>query len=466
MHYRQNNGPIVPLGLSGRVSWNSPPPGAGELAMEVDLQGRLNDLRATLSRKEQTRSDDVEDGEEKATDVDWPLVFELAGLDITKFEPATPTVRPEGFADARLAWTGTIPDYNDRAVRVEAASLEGKPVFFSKIISSDSLWTTEGEPAQQQSGTGFLIAAVVMLVIIGLLVIGGALFLAVRNLKLGRGDRKGAFRIAAFVFSMRSLHWALAGDHVGHPAEIVPLVVAICGATTLALLAWIVYVACEPYVRRLWPEAMVSWTRVLSARFRDPLVGRDVLIGCTFATAISLISVTILWVATKIGLIGVVPMQQHVILLRGGRYAVGELFSVCLTSTAAALVIMMLFLLLRMICRKTLIAGVMFCLLWGIIGGLNFIGVFGAGTGVLGVALQISTVSLLVVVLVRFGLLALVACMIFAGLSNISLLTFNASAPFFGLGLFITAVAFTLAAYGWHTSLAGRSLMQDTLLEP
>jgi len=194
-------------------------------------------------------------------------------------------------------------------------------------------------------------------------------------------------------------------------------------------------------------------------------VGRDLLIGCTFGTAMGLIGGICFWVATKMGLIGVIPMQQHLVLLRGGRYAVGELFSSFLTSTAAALVIMMLFLLLRMICRKTIIAGVVFCLLWGIFGGLQFIGVWGVGAGVLGVVVQISTVSLLVVALVRFGLLALVACMIFVGLSNISLFTFNASAPFFGLGLFITAVAFALAAYGWHTSLAGRSLMQDTLLK-
>ena len=286
MDYRQDNGPIVPLALNGRVSWNSPPPNAGEVAMEVDLQGRLNVLRVTPSRKEDSGGNSSEDGEAEATEtdapkpetaaepanVDWAEVFELAGLDITQFESATPTVRPFGFADERLAWTGTIPDYNDRAARVEAASLEGKPIFFYKMISSDSLWPSEAGQTQAQLGTSFFIAALVLLVVAGLLVLGGALFPAVRNLKLGRGDRKGAFRIAAFVFLMRSLDWALAGDHVGHPQEILPLVMAICGATTLALLAWVVYVACEPYVRRLWPEAMVSWTRVLSARFRDPLV--------------------------------------------------------------------------------------------------------------------------------------------------------------------------------------------------
>ena len=81
------------------------------------------------------------------------------------------------------------------------------------------------------------------------------------------------------------------------------------------------------------------------------------------------------------------------------------------------------------------------------------------------IALQITLFALLVFVLLRFGLLVLVVFSIFSGLANLSLLTFDSSAPFFGLGLFVTAVAFALAIYGWRTSLAGRSLMQDSLLK-
>ena len=389
----------------------------------------------------------------------------MAGLDITQFESATPAVRPFGFADERLAWTGTIPDYGDRATRIEAASLDGKAIFFDKMISSDPLWPSEAGKSQPLLGSGLFIAALVLLVVVGLLVLGGALFLAVRNLRLGRGDRKGAFRVAAFVFLMRSLHWALAGDHVGHPLEGLPLVTAICGATTLALLAWIMYVACEPYVRRLWPEAMVSWTRVLSARIRDPLVGRDVLLGCTMASLLGLVQLTAFWVAARMDVIGVVPMQQYLVLLRGGRYAVGEVFSSLLTSASVALGILMLFLILRLICRKTAIASVVFCLVWGAFGALQFAGLWGARAGVLGFVLQALSLGFIVWVLVRFGLLALVAFMVYSNLGNITPLTFDTSAPFFSLGLFYTAVVFALVAYGWHTSLAGRSLMQDNLLK-
>ncbi len=38
-------------------------------------------------------------------------------------------------------------------------------------------------------------------------------------------------------------------------------------------------------MRRRWPHAIISWTRLLSGRFNDPLVGRDLLavvvLGCS-----------------------------------------------------------------------------------------------------------------------------------------------------------------------------------------
>ncbi len=42
---------------------------------------------------------------------------------------------------------------------------------------------------------------------------------------------------------------------------------ALLGAGVLGML----YLALEPYVRRLWPDALISWTRLLGGRLRDPL---------------------------------------------------------------------------------------------------------------------------------------------------------------------------------------------------
>src|SRR5262249_45008564 len=47
-----------------------------------------------------------------------------------------------------------------------------------------------------------------------------------------------------------------------------------------AALLWLAYFALEPYARRLWPEALISWSRLLAGQFRDPMVGRDLLVGC------------------------------------------------------------------------------------------------------------------------------------------------------------------------------------------
>ena len=40
--------------------------------------------------------------------------------------------------------------------------------------------------------------------------------------------------------------------------------------------------AFEPFVRRRWPGRIISWSRLLAGGFRDPLVGRDILIGAVF----------------------------------------------------------------------------------------------------------------------------------------------------------------------------------------
>jgi hypothetical protein len=454
MGYRQDDGPITPLALNGRVTWSSPAPTAGDVSIGVDLRGVLHSLRVTPSWR---ASDDV------TREVDWSVLFEAAGLDLERFQPANPTIRPERFADTRRAWTGTLPDYLDRPVRIEAASLDGKPIAFSKIISSDSRWTAEGGPPPQVA-TGAFAAADVMVVIVLAVIILGSLFLAIRNLKLGRGDRKGAFRFAGFVFATRSLHWALGGDYVAGPDLLRPLAVAFSGATALGLLVWLAYVACEPYVRRLWPEALVSWTRVLAGRFRDPLVGRDVLLGCTFYSIQGLVLVWAFWIAERAGLVGLIPLPDSLIVLRGGRFAVGELFGILLLSTAAALGLMMVFLLLRMVFRKTWIAGAMLCLLWGAVQALPLAGLWGIRAGLFGLVLLVALSAVPVVLLVRFGLLASLAAFFLGGLGKLAIPSLDPSSPLFGIGLFITVVAFAIGGYACQTSMAGRPLMRDALL--
>jgi hypothetical protein len=75
-------------------------------------------------------------------------------------------------------------------------------------------------------------------------------------------------------------------DHPGTPATELPvLLTSVLNAITHGVLLWVGYVAVEPEVRRLWPETLISWSRVLAGRTTDPLVGLSVLVGAGLGMA-------------------------------------------------------------------------------------------------------------------------------------------------------------------------------------
>jgi hypothetical protein len=51
---------------------------------------------------------------------------------------------------------------------------------------------------------------------------------------------------------------------------------------------WLYYLALEPYVRRYWPNVLIAWTRATDGRLRDPLIGRELLVGCAVGVAVTI----------------------------------------------------------------------------------------------------------------------------------------------------------------------------------
>lgn len=121
----------------------------------------------------------------------------------------------------------------------------------------------------------------------GYLLVAG--FFARRNVRRGRGDAKGALRLAIFAILANCVYGFFVYHYVPE-AEYISVQFILLGAPLLfALLAWLGYMALEPYARQSWPKLMVSWQRLLNGRLRDPLVGRDVLIGILAGSAMSTI---------------------------------------------------------------------------------------------------------------------------------------------------------------------------------
>jgi hypothetical protein len=90
------------------------------------------------------------------------------------------------------------------------------------------------------------------------------LFFALRNLRLGRGDRRNATRLALLVTGLYLAIWILLVNHVLTLYELILMLTATSVFLAIGGLFWILYVAIEPFIRRRWPQILVSWTRLLS----------------------------------------------------------------------------------------------------------------------------------------------------------------------------------------------------------
>lgn len=135
------------------------------------------------------------------------------------------------------------------------------------------------------------------------------MFLFWRNLRLGRADHRGAVRIGAVVGGSVFIALALVTQN---PIDFVSWTGrSLAGYTTLsaALLAWANYVALEPYARRVWPETLIGWSRLVAGRVRDPLVGRETLIGTVGGVVLALLPHLRILVPAWSGLASPIPIE-------------------------------------------------------------------------------------------------------------------------------------------------------------
>lgn len=118
----------------------------------------------------------------------WPRLFAAAGLDISQFAETAPRFVPIFAFDSHVAWEGRL---GDEPLRVEAAAYAGRPVEFRVLPAS----LPRVLPGPYRRSTLDRVLDSLMLVVF-LTSIAVLATLARRNARAGRGDRKGAARIA------------------------------------------------------------------------------------------------------------------------------------------------------------------------------------------------------------------------------------------------------------------------------
>jgi hypothetical protein len=250
---------------------------------------------------------------------------------------------------------------------------------------------------------------------------------------------------------------------MGGSEEIIRFLNRLGLALVYASLLWLFYLALEPYLRRLWPQTIVSWVRLLDGRFRDPLVGRDVLLGLLAGILFALLNRLAIIGPAWLGLPSVRPDQFagppiEMFVLTGLRSAVGLVFSVLSGSLVVPMGILVLLLLTRIALRRTWLAVLAIAAVIPLSGAIT--------TGNLYVDFCIGAAGffLHVLLLFRVGVLAIIVAEFAGDLLSAFPMTFDTGSWLFGLTLLALGILAALAVFGFRIALAGRPAIGGDLL--
>jgi predicted Ser/Thr protein kinase len=426
-----------PLGISGLASDSTSPDNPplrypGEVLIILDSEERLVSMRRVPP--EQSRAEAV-------PPPDWMPFFAEAGLEYSQWTQADAQKTPPSYADSRAAWQGFLPDRPGAPARIEAASLQGKPISFEVIdprAPALQLGSVQQRPRIDAQ------AAFILFVVVTALVAG--IFFARRNLRLGRGDRRSAKRLAIFVLGAGALSWAMRLPQVSLPNLLYQ--------SFIAVPVWILYVAIEPYVRRKWPQVLVSWTRLLSGEWQDPLVARDTLVGMACGIIAACVGQYAVFLPSPLLFrIHRLPIFELENLL-GTRFVIGSILDSLLESVSGGLFVVCFFIFLCTVFRSQKAAIAILAVTSMVVGGIET-----------GIVIGVVQNALLFFAFVRFGFVAASFFMFTIIVINTSPITYQSSAWYAPYGYLVLAIFAVLVIYAFRFSIGKRPLLAPSRLD-
>ncbi|HLW98799.1 MAG TPA: serine/threonine-protein kinase [Candidatus Acidoferrales bacterium] len=432
---------ILSGSVQGRVTEGDPRVDEpGMKIMHLDPQGRLEYLRVAPLRKVSTKT-------ASPPETDWNRLLTEAGFDPANCTRADSEWIPYSYADARAAWTASMPERPDVTLHVEAASFQGKPVYFSIFAP----WTPSGAAGLTGANRVQAISAVL---IVGLMLVGG-IILAWKNLKLKRADLKGSLRLAGFVFCLTLATWAIGASHVASLIEAYSLTLALSWASLAAIFLWMMYVALEPFVRRRMPTLVISWNRLLAGQFRDPMVGRDLLVG--ISTALFFVSLSNLDIPYAAMRRLPPPMPStNLVAISGGRLIFSMLLSTVNSAILDALAFLFLVVILQWVLRNRWLAVAGFVAIFTVRAYLQ-------GGPAFDIALNAIALAAIGFLMFRFGLVAVVAFQFTDNIISGAPITTQGSAWYAWMGWLGVAVIAAIVIYAARIGLAGQPLFGRAL---
>lgn len=444
--YRASPRYLVP-NAGNEVDYFDPPNDvSGMTSVALDVRGRLIEFQAVTPQVEEKTAQNLP--------TDWSVLFAEAGLDMRDYKEVESQWTPPVFADERKAWEGKLIDHAEILVRIEAAAFHGKPVYFSVISPWD-------KPSRQTERAPVGVAGIILATTFFSLLLA-ALVVARLNLKAGRSDSKGAFKLAMFVFSVVTLARLIDAYHVPElGGELWIFFQSVSLPLCIATLTWLFYIALEPFIRRRWSELLISWSRLMAGDFRDPLVGRDILVGgllglCSVAADYLKVLVP-QWSGVAVSPITAENTTEAFSGVGGIAVHFLHIFA---EPVFGAILLSFLLLLLLTILRKRLAA---IAAMWLLIFLLDMD--FASSHQWIFWLNSFLTATFITLAAARFGLLALYSFFLFSSMSYGFPMTSDFSSWYAGSTLFVLVVLMGLAIYGFYTSLAGQKIFEAKFLK-
>jgi serine/threonine-protein kinase len=444
--YRTSPRELSTIGTEMKPTLVDPPMAVSNMvAVVLDTRGRLTQLNVVTPQVDSTESKSA---------ADWSKLFDAAGLPMKEFRTVDPFWVPNGYADQRAAWEGPLPSQPQIQVRVEAAAYRGRPVFFQ--IAGP--WTRTPRMEQEPPTAASRVIRLGAGVIVGLL-LTAAFALARHNVLSGRGDRRGATHVSLFVLGAFIASWVIGARHSFQILDEIDLFLTFLAFALLnAGILWLAYVALEPYVRRYCPEILISWTRVLSGRLRDPRVGRDVLIGIVAGIAVAFLRFAFFLLPPVVGNPPPTPRGVNLEFLLGTRSAVSALFRMVPNALQNGMMLTLVFVVMLMIVKRAWLAAV----IAGFMFGFLVTGETGTDQLLTNIGFAVAVTAVYMVTLVYFGLLAQTIAFLINFILGQGGLTADFSKLYATTSVWLLLLIAGMAVFGFYASRAGQPLLGIT----
>jgi hypothetical protein len=290
-------------------------------------------------------------------------------------------------------------------------------------------------------------ASMIVLIALAISILTAAALLARKNLRQGLGDLAGATRLAVAMSSVLMLLWLCQVHLVASLGLFAMFLIAVCTSVFYGVLLWTLYIALEPFVRRHWPQVLVSWTSVLTGHARDNVVGRDLLLGVALGVAWVVMIRSVDRMTENEGLVSFPGSTE---LLMGARSTAGVVLEAAPYAIRNVLLYFFLLFLLRVLLRSQGRAALAFA------GAFAALGAIGNEHGWVAAGMSFIYFGSGAFVVLRWGLLPFAVGAFVSTLLLEVPATLDTSAWYFGNMLAPLVIVLGLASWGLYTSIAER----------